>query len=64
MLNFFNVKLKNNKPFIFVSLSVFYNSFQEIIVKAISAFLFLLLKHFKLNHIFQVRLRINFERFC
>ena len=40
-----------------------YNSFQEIIVKAISAFLFLLLKHFKLNHIFQVRFTINFERF-
>ena len=29
-------------------------SFQEIIVKAISGVLFLLLKHFKLNHVYQV----------
>ena len=32
-------------------------------MKAISAFLFLLLKHFKLNHVFQVRLKIGLESF-
>ena len=33
-----------------------YVCFQEIIVKAISGILFLLLKHFKLNHVYQARI--------
>lgn len=38
-----------------MKLGVDVNRHKEIIVKAISAVLLLLLKHFKLNHIYQVR---------
>lgn len=38
-----------------MKLGVDVNRHKEIIVKAISAILLLLLKHFKLNHIYQVR---------
>lgn len=37
-----------------MKLGVDVNRHKEIIVKAISAILLLLLKHFKLNHIYQV----------
>lgn len=40
-----------------MKLGVDVNRHKEIIVKAISAILLLLLKHFKLNHIYQVRRR-------
>uniref|UniRef100_A0A8C3RGU6 Striatin interacting protein 1 n=1 Tax=Cyanoderma ruficeps TaxID=181631 RepID=A0A8C3RGU6_9PASS len=54
-----------------MKLGVDVNRHKEIIVKAISAVLLLLLKHFKLNHIYQVRwaeaeecaLRASIERF-
>lgn len=39
-----------------MKLGVDVNRHKEIIVKAISAILLLLLKHFKLNHIYQVRM--------
>lgn len=39
-----------------MKLGIDVNRHKEIIVKAISALLLLLLKHFKLNHIYQVRL--------
>lgn len=39
-----------------MKLGVDVNRHKEIIVKAISAILLLLLKHFKLNHIYQVHL--------
>lgn len=41
-----------------MKLGIDVNRHKEIIVKAISALLLLLLKHFKLNHIYQVRLSL------
>ena len=38
-----------------MKLGIDVNRHKEIIVKAISALLLLLLKHFKLNHVYQVR---------
>lgn len=40
-----------------MKLGIDVNRHKEIIVKSISALLLLLLKHFKLNHIYQVRLQ-------
>lgn len=42
-----------------MKLGVDVNRHKEIIVKAISAILLLLLKHFKLNHIYQVWEKLN-----
>lgn len=42
-----------------MKLGIDVNRHKEIIVKAISALLLLLLKHFKLNHIYQVRLSLS-----
>lgn len=45
-----------------MKLGIDVNRHKEIIVKAISGLLLLLLKHFKLNHVYQVRLtRGNIE---
>lgn len=41
-----------------MKLGIDVNRHKEIIVKAISALLLLLLKHLKLNHIYQVRLSL------
>lgn len=40
-----------------MKLGIDVNRHKEIIVKAISGLLLLLLKHFKLNHVYQVRLK-------
>lgn len=42
-----------------MKLGIDVNRHKEIIVKAISALLLLLLKHFKLNHVYQVPQSIN-----
>ena len=42
-----------------MKLGIDVNRHKEIIVKAISALLLLLLKHFKLNHIYQVALSLS-----
>lgn len=39
-----------------MKLGIDVNRHKEIIVKAISGLLLLLLKHFKLNHVYQVRI--------
>ena len=55
----------NKKPAgIYVTVSSLLLSFclKEIIVKAISGVLFLLLKHFKLNHIYQVRSTLTAQK--
>lgn len=44
-----------------MKLGVDVNRHKEIIVKAISAILLLLLKHFKLNHIYQVQTSHTFR---
>lgn len=43
-----------------MKLGVDVNRHKEVIVKAISAVLLLLLKHFKLNHVYQVLVRPSF----
>lgn len=43
-----------------MKLGVDVNRHKEVIVKAISAVLLLLLKHFKLNHVYQVPLEPSF----
>ncbi len=47
-----------------MKLGVDVNRHKEIIVKAISAILLLLLKHFKLNHVYQVYKRTSLKMFC
>lgn len=42
-----------------MKLGVDVNRHKEIIVKAISAILLLLLKHFKLNHVYQVHKHVS-----
>lgn len=42
-----------------MKLGVDVNRHKEIIVKAISAVLLLLLKHFKLNHVYQVSMKLH-----
>ena len=44
-----------------MKLGIDVNRHKEIIVKAISGLLLLLLKHFKLNHVYQVRIGKNEE---
>lgn len=46
-----------------MKLGVDVNRHKEIIVKAISAILLLLLKHFKLNHVYQVHKHVS-EAVC
>lgn len=46
-----------------MKLGVDVNRHKEIIVKAISAILLLLLKHFKLNHIYQVRFTDIYDKY-
>lgn len=47
-----------------MKLGVDVNRHKEIIVKAISAILLLLLKHFKLNHVYQVRFTKSYPPSC